>query len=547
MSNRISSSVSNVQYAAEVLQTALGDEPAKPPGCLKLIIACLDVLRDHVQAGASPCNASNFPQDDEWAPARYPGTFQRIMGFLAVSWNFSTEGELRALARRLWLCRCRAGPLARVCRERRFSDLHDSVPIMSPAITLGDVVTSMADIIMATADLARHRGSLYKVARNRRRAARAGKALPFPAAPSDLLPGGPGMTINALCLWLALDCDGRIMALIRSIVQVCQAEVVPAIATSRLLLEDIKETASKASRLISARGSLPCDEPFYFDLIRAAEFLRALDECATNRDGSAFASLGDASETLQVCQFLLCAIRRLQNVSHVSEEADVDGSPNLERRPQSKLKGDTSSDLDFVLPATREDPESSTNTSGAQDEAARALSPRTADLCTIYEAFLTLGAWAVQNGSPVENHPAIPPPEWDVTGEALRDRAEMLRKPQDVYKEAIQALSGLSSLQRCCAPGCSKTYISECRKFGTCSGCRRVPYCSIECQRWAFCHPDHPHKAVCQYIRLMRELGELHGGKLDPGAPRVPFPQNQRWSRVCRRVLEHIEFMHSAV
>ncbi|KAK0472517.1 hypothetical protein IW261DRAFT_809890 [Armillaria novae-zelandiae] len=56
---------------------------------------------------------------------------------------------------------------------------------------------------------------------------------------------------------------------------------------------------------------------------------------------------------------------------------------------------------------------------------------------------------------------------------------------------------------------CSETVSSKGRKLQYCGGCRRVPYCSPECQKseWK-CSPD-PHKAVCRKLKTFCQVLKL--------------------------------------
>ncbi|EIM86507.1 uncharacterized protein STEHIDRAFT_156813 [Stereum hirsutum FP-91666 SS1] len=83
-----------------------------------------------------------------------------------------------------------------------------------------------------------------------------------------------------------------------------------------------------------------------------------------------------------------------------------------------------------------------------------------------------------------------------------------LEQEKDPKGTAFQTFMSFYHDQRCYAPGCEETYAEAGRKFASCSGCSRVPYCSKSCLAAAWKHPRIPHKAVC---KLIRELADKSG------------------------------------
>jgi hypothetical protein len=70
---------------------------------------------------------------------------------------------------------------------------------------------------------------------------------------------------------------------------------------------------------------------------------------------------------------------------------------------------------------------------------------------------------------------------------------------QTVMYHSSQLVKALLIREHCAAPGCRRAY-AECGRLLFCSGCQRVRYCSVDCQKTAWKHPAVPHREVCQVI-----------------------------------------------
>lgn len=70
---------------------------------------------------------------------------------------------------------------------------------------------------------------------------------------------------------------------------------------------------------------------------------------------------------------------------------------------------------------------------------------------------------------------------------SLLKGSELIRKKrqrdESPWQSASDHLIGLESLTRCAFPMCNENFASSGRKFKYCGRCKRVPYCSVECQR----------------------------------------------------------------
>ncbi|SJL14876.1 uncharacterized protein ARMOST_18351 [Armillaria ostoyae] len=77
------------------------------------------------------------------------------------------------------------------------------------------------------------------------------------------------------------------------------------------------------------------------------------------------------------------------------------------------------------------------------------------------------------------------------------------------FASAYDAVRTISVRDRCHAVGCSQTVSSKEQKLQYCGGCRRVPYCSPECQKSAWKYGPAPHRAVCRKLKKFCEVLKL--------------------------------------
>lgn len=89
------------------------------------------------------------------------------------------------------------------------------------------------------------------------------------------------------------------------------------------------------------------------------------------------------------------------------------------------------------------------------------------------------------------------------TADCIRD----LR--QNPFYLAYDALCTFNTSHCCASPICNATFAGKQRKFKRCSGCLRTPYCSSECQQYAWDHTSIPHRAVCKALRRFAAHAQL--------------------------------------
>jgi hypothetical protein len=133
---------------------------------------------------------------------------------------------------------------------------------------------------------------------------------------------------------------------------------------------------------------------------------------------------------------------------------------------------------------------------------------------------------------------------------------EIIRSRERSSTLLTEALLALRSRQRCGAPGCPRTFVDQDSSSGSacepvyrlCAGCRRVPYCSRECQRRAWRGPA-PHRDVCGPLRALCSEFRI-GRKVRPGEP-LRVRHDEPWNGICLAVvgciteLERVELASS--
>lgn len=71
-----------------------------------------------------------------------------------------------------------------------------------------------------------------------------------------------------------------------------------------------------------------------------------------------------------------------------------------------------------------------------------------------------------------------------------------------IWKQTLSAIRDMTYSQKCASRDCVKTLLDY-WPFKNCGRCRRVAYCSEECQRAAWIHSTAPHRALCSMIRSL--------------------------------------------
>jgi hypothetical protein len=106
-----------------------------------------------------------------------------------------------------------------------------------------------------------------------------------------------------------------------------------------------------------------------------------------------------------------------------------------------------------------------------------------------------------------------------LAGNTLRDHPQLRSEPLMCFREIESAAQDgaskswkvwarlkrvvliLRRYQRCAAPFCHSTFTGNATRFRYCGGCRRIPYCSRRCQKFAWRYTGAPHRNVCQPLR----------------------------------------------
>lgn len=194
---------------------AIGTPPARPPGCVHLMLACLSLFKQY-------CAHDLYLHRDT-----HLQIYKLTMAFLTTP--HEPKDILRFQAD-LEKCRCRGAlnvhALHRYAQEKVFPgeqppDFHD-------------LVTMMATIVNSA--IPRGPISLYKVDRAIRRAGRAGITPLFPSSPKELLPTGIETGIRSLIHVFMSDQTGLCLfsglPLLAAVLRVCRGAGAPLLAST---------------------------------------------------------------------------------------------------------------------------------------------------------------------------------------------------------------------------------------------------------------------------------------------------------------------------
>ncbi|TRM62530.1 hypothetical protein BD626DRAFT_50565 [Schizophyllum amplum] len=99
--------------------------------------------------------------------------------------------------------------------------------------------------------------------------------------------------------------------------------------------------------------------------------------------------------------------------------------------------------------------------------------------------------------------------------------AQSLRAQSNVYHCVHDEMMRQCKMDYCGFPPCMATFTSEGRPFRYCGGCKRVPYCSVACQRKHWRWERSAHRNLCDDFRYLRDILEYPAalGKRDMEQP----------------------------
>jgi hypothetical protein len=446
-------------YAGNLLSIAIDSSAAFYPGCTRIIQCCTMHLT------LPPHPVLDRTVDLATSHRRL---FKDCMIFLTTP---RTWEELPSLAQQLAQCRCASGPFAALRWTKEFVYMHDQFTVKGIPTdfrNLLDVVKALARTVLPRlAATAQSRGKLYKVERNRRRDEKRGRSPMFPATPDDVLPFGAQTSMNSLFNWYRWcnhqpqTCAPSIAGLITEIIIILRHSVVPAVVSSKTLLDTLHYVVPLRSERL--RAAKP--ERFDFrDLHEASRILLAL--------------------ALVMPPLLLARWSLLNNGALYTM--------NMETAV-------------IILAHKAADP--IVTASGETIHLAPTLSH-----FRLFHKRLTIGMRRDGELTPI--FPLLY--QHNVLG-AWTQHCDEEVDISSPYAEAPWKVLSLLISQRCFAPGCVRSFCSERRKFAQCGACRLVFYCSLDCQREAFRHPVAPHKRVCRYLGLIAEVNgwKCEGFKCD--------------------------------
>lgn len=415
-------------YELDVVESifirAIGIPPAYPPGCVLLLMACLALFEEY----------SN--EDSEHLRRSQRRVYCLCMKLLTQFYNSNDILKYQAIVE---TCRCE--------NASKINVLHDSArlagdPRAGPP-KFHKLVGAMASVIVGgiTPELP----SLYKVARNLRRARLSGQQPPFPASPKELLPFGIENSIRSIINLFMMDSESArverldILPLLCKVIQGCRG-IIPA--------------------------SLMCVPCLALDLATASAHIVNL----ADPSGEKAVLLLSIAQTIRFC---------FHSMDDLELRHFCLNTPN----------GTPSEIVDRL----------STVCSGLPRLRLAAINPGSLRFFdAALDGFAEVGGriHMVTRLSHDANrfHPLI-----------LEDSVALACRRRDSLAFASAATEYFLNAQRCGSPTCRKTHSSEFRGFARCSQCYVVPYCSKPCQATSWKHTVVSHKRICAYFREFRE------------------------------------------
>lgn len=88
------------------------------------------------------------------------------------------------------------------------------------------------------------------------------------------------------------------------------------------------------------------------------------------------------------------------------------------------------------------------------------------------------------------------------------------RVEENVYYRTYGLMIEQSNVDYCGFPPCKATFTGEGRRFRYCGSCKRIPYCSVECQKQHWRWERSAHRTLCKdfcYLRNQFELSSPRG------------------------------------
>lgn len=312
--------------------------------------------------------------------------------------------------------------------------LHDRSHRRQGKPNLQTIFSNIAGAVQMALQPAKAEGKVHKVESNLRKASEKGLEAPlWPTCPQDLFPIGAEETMNALAQWLEIHAAPGLLGFLGSYLEICKRAAIPYFIASPTL----------PGKFVGIAEIIYMVWAFQEQSDRAS--------CAT-------------SLTL----LKGAALVALLLTSHCTKQELVEFEKRAEVQHRSVL-GLCKTILEWL---PKLDASIWPRDTYQSYDAGKGVSE---DIAYVRECFTGLGQcihYFMDLPFDVEEyHPTI---VW-----RSRMHREMEKDPKTL---AFSVYFEMYTAQRCFAPGCQETYAGAGRKFAYCSGCKRVPYCSKECQ-----------------------------------------------------------------
>ncbi|KAH9919929.1 uncharacterized protein B0H18DRAFT_1213604 [Fomitopsis serialis] len=451
----------NIDIVAQLFASCMKD-PARPKGCARALCGCLHLLDGEGKDDRFALFERYFrPNDEHYEHLRktYPEYLSACAAFLSQPRSTQDEEELEVS-----LQRCSCSAIGTLGRDQRvmLGWLHTFEVAHKFALDdfIQALVRHLAGILHNAVKTKTVGGVSAKSGLKRNRKKHAGSPL-WPVDASQLLPHGLEQSMKGYAdsfRWCPPDRFHDGLSLVGNLLSICGRSMIPHLLQ---FLPDMPLRVTGLTTSLCQERMATLGAPVDFEVERswACTFLVLMDFCRT------IMNLGEWNP------------------------ADI----SLFVRVAAPYKGSMKSlGLLFVC-----------------DTILNHLPPfREGTTLFDDKPFGELAVFFARFGAMFYSH--RPPDDTTVYHEAiLHLHAQLTDSFSDPVQVAWEGFAWLSTIRRCCAPGCPKTFASAQRTFARCAGCGVPRYCSRECQKHAWKDAAFPHKDVCAKLRAFKERTNL--------------------------------------
>lgn len=369
--------------------------------------------------------AGNSPHSARDLRTNHHELYDTCMSFLV---NPPTDETMKTLQLRLQTCTCD------IANNETIRFVH--LPADASFPDMSTLFVDIAMLVTLALQPTKRDGNLYKVESNERKAIEKGlHASPWPAEPRNIFPLGPERTIRALEQWIIRYSYPQLLGLLGSYLEISKSVFLPHFIASPFFpgffIASTRKVLFPVWQRVKDSDKPRCAESLVM-LKSAALIPLVLVNLCTKDQLVHFVQQAEAQEgsVIDFCGFV------------------------LDWLPELYLSISPRSSYDVYIEGRGHTIESDVN--------------------YISTHFVLFGAC-------IHSRLGLPDDASRYNWRILAFSKLTKEAESDPKSLAFQAFVDLYHDQRCYAPGCDETFIEAGRKFATCSGCGRVPYCSKSC------------------------------------------------------------------